>query len=76
MTPQADILAEVLAGLVERVTVDNTENGLCVLRLKARGLSVIVVQLGQKRLQDRGAGATFIPDILGQANGLMSTRSL
>jgi exodeoxyribonuclease V alpha subunit len=28
---------EVLAGLVERVTFHNAENGFCVLRAKARG---------------------------------------
>jgi hypothetical protein len=28
---------EVLAGLVERVTYHNAENGFCVLRAKARG---------------------------------------
>jgi exodeoxyribonuclease V alpha subunit len=28
---------EVLAGLVERVTYHNQENGFCVLRAKARG---------------------------------------
>src|ERR1700719_2798514 len=28
---------EVLAGLVERVTYHNSENGFCVLRVKARG---------------------------------------
>ena len=28
---------EVLAGLVERVTFHNPENGFCVLRIKARG---------------------------------------
>ena len=28
---------EVLAGLVERVTYHNAENGFCVLRTKARG---------------------------------------
>ena len=28
---------EVLAGLVERVTYHNEENGFCVLRTKARG---------------------------------------
>ena len=28
---------EVLTGLVERVTYQNTENGFCVLRVKARG---------------------------------------
>src|SRR5438105_1713835 len=30
-------LQEVLAGLVERVTYHNAENGFCVLRAKARG---------------------------------------
>jgi exodeoxyribonuclease V alpha subunit len=28
---------EVLAGLVDRVAFHNTENGFCVLRVKARG---------------------------------------
>jgi exodeoxyribonuclease V alpha subunit len=28
---------EVLAGLIERVTYHNEENGFCVLRIKARG---------------------------------------
>lgn len=28
---------EVLAGLIERVTFHNAENGFCVLRIKARG---------------------------------------
>jgi hypothetical protein len=28
---------EVLAGLVERVTYHNEDNGFCVLRVKARG---------------------------------------
>ena len=34
-TPSA--ATEVLAGLVERVTFHNEENGFCVLRVKARG---------------------------------------
>ena len=34
-TPSA--ATEVLAGLVERVTFHNDENGFCVLRVKARG---------------------------------------
>jgi hypothetical protein len=38
MKPQPDqSLKEVLAGLVERVTYHNAENGFCVLRIKARG---------------------------------------
>jgi exodeoxyribonuclease V alpha subunit len=34
--PQPDA-GEVLAGLVERVTYYNAENGFCVLRARARG---------------------------------------
>ena len=38
MKPQPESATqEVLAGLVERVTFHNTENGFCVLRAKARG---------------------------------------
>lgn len=35
--PSQDQQREVLAGLVERVTFHNPENGFCVLRVKARG---------------------------------------
>ncbi len=41
-TPQ-----EVLAGLVERVTFHNEENGFCVLRTKARGHRDLVTVVGQ-----------------------------
>jgi hypothetical protein len=37
---------EVLAGLVERVTYHNVENGFCVLRAKARGHRDIVTVVG------------------------------
>ena len=37
---------EVLAGLVERVTVHNAENGFCVLRAKARGRRDLVTKVG------------------------------
>jgi hypothetical protein len=38
MKPQPEpSTQEVLAGLVERVTYHNAENGFCVLRTKARG---------------------------------------
>src|SRR5262244_2031711 len=40
-TPQ-----EVLAGLVERVTYHNTENGFCGLRAKARGHRDVVTVVG------------------------------
>src|SRR3989449_10521202 len=37
---------EVLAGLVERVTFHNAENGFCVLRAKARGHRNVVTVMG------------------------------
>ena len=37
---------EVLAGLVERVTFHNPENGFCVLRVKARGQRDLVAAVG------------------------------
>jgi exodeoxyribonuclease V alpha subunit len=37
---------EVLAGLVERVTYHNAENGFCVLRIKARGHRDVVTVVG------------------------------
>ncbi len=37
---------EVLAGLVERVTFHNTDNGFCVLRIKARGHRDLITVVG------------------------------
>src|SRR5207302_8839557 len=37
---------EVLAGLVERVTYQNAENGFCVVRIKARGRRELVTLVG------------------------------
>src|SRR5262245_24251444 len=37
---------EVLAGLVERVTFHNTENGFCVLRTRARGHRELITVVG------------------------------
>src|SRR5690606_26086055 len=37
---------EVLAGLVERVTFHNPDNGFCVLRVKARGQRDLVTIIG------------------------------
>ena len=37
---------EVLAGLVERVTYHNSENGFCVLRAKVRGHRDVVTVVG------------------------------
>jgi len=39
-------VTEVLAGLVERVTFHNEENGFCVLRIKARGQRELITVLG------------------------------
>ena len=45
MNPQPDT-GEVLAGLVERVTYHNAENGFCVLRVRARGHRNVVTVVG------------------------------
>jgi exodeoxyribonuclease V alpha subunit len=39
-------LADSLAGLVERITYHNVENGFCVLRAKARGHRDVVTVVG------------------------------
>jgi ATP-dependent exoDNAse (exonuclease V) alpha subunit len=47
MKPQVESSTqEVLAGLVERVTFHNSENGFCVLRAKARGHRDLVTVVG------------------------------
>jgi exodeoxyribonuclease V alpha subunit len=47
MKPQPEASdQEVLAGLVERVTYHNVENGFCVLRAKARGHREVVTVVG------------------------------
>ena len=47
MKPQPEASkAEVLAGLVERVTYHNAENGFCVLRAKVRGHRDVVTVVG------------------------------
>ena len=47
MRPQPESSTqEVLAGLVERVTYHNSENGFCVLRAKVRGYRDVVTVLG------------------------------
>jgi hypothetical protein len=45
ISPQPDT-GEVLAGLVERVTYHNAENGFCVLRARARGHRDLVTVVG------------------------------
>jgi hypothetical protein len=44
---------EALAGLVERVTFHNEENGFCVLRVKARGQRDLITVLGHSLSRDR-----------------------
>ena len=46
--PAADVATqpENLAGLVERVTFHNLDNGFCVLRVKARGLRDLITVVG------------------------------
>src|SRR6516225_2156240 len=47
MKPQPEAAnQEVLAGLIERVTYHNVENGFCVLRAKARGHRYLVTVVG------------------------------
>ena len=47
MRPQPELTnGEVLAGLVERVTYHNAENGFCVLRAKVRGHRDVVTVVG------------------------------
>jgi exodeoxyribonuclease V alpha subunit len=45
-TLRASAPTEVLAGLVERVTFHNEENGFCVLQVKARGQRDLITVLG------------------------------
>jgi exodeoxyribonuclease V alpha subunit len=57
---------EVLAGLVERVTFHNEENGFCVLRVKARGQRDLITILGHAAIISAGefirASGTWIND--------------
>ncbi len=46
--------SEVLAGLVERVTFHNSENGFCVLRVKARGQRDLITVLGHAAMISAG----------------------
>ena len=49
---------EVLAGLVERVTYHNTENGFCVLRIKARGHRELITVVGHAAVIAAGEWVT------------------
>jgi len=59
MKPQAEPSThEVLAGLVERVTYHNSENGFCVLRIKARGHRDLVTAVGHAATISAGEWVT------------------
>ena len=45
---------EVLAGLVDRVTFHNSENGFCVLRVKARGQRDLITIVGHAAMISAG----------------------
>lgn len=49
---------EILAGLVERVTFHNPENGFCVLRVKARGQRDLVTTVGHAAMISAGEWIT------------------
>ena len=53
MSSQPDT-GEALAGLVERVTYHNTENGFCVLRARARGHRDVVTVVGHAAVISAG----------------------
>jgi exodeoxyribonuclease V alpha subunit len=57
---------EVLAGLVDRVTFHNAENGFCVLRVKARGQRDLITVLGHAAMISAGefvqASGTWVND--------------
>ena len=64
--PRASTPTEVLAGLVERVTFHNDENGFCVLRVKARGQRDLITVLGHAAMIAAGefvqASGTWVND--------------
>ena len=53
---------EVLAGLVERVTYQNAENGFCVIRVKARGHRDLVTVVGHAARVSAGEWITASGD--------------
>jgi hypothetical protein len=63
MKPQLESSTqEVLAGLVERVTFHNVENGFCVLRAKARGHRELVTVVGHAAIISAGEWITATGD--------------
>src|SRR5438874_9889695 len=62
----ASTATEALAGLVERVTFHNEDNGFCVLRVKARGQRDLITVLGHAAMIAAGefvqASGTWVND--------------
>jgi exodeoxyribonuclease V alpha subunit len=52
--PRTSTPTEVLAGLVDRVTFHNYENGFCVLRVKARGQRDLITLVGHAAMISAG----------------------
>jgi exodeoxyribonuclease V alpha subunit len=52
--PKPSASIEVLAGLVDRVTFHNVENGFCVLRVKARGQRDPIIVVGDAAVISAG----------------------
>jgi hypothetical protein len=64
---------EVLAGLVERVTFHNADNGFCVLRAKARGHRELITVVGHAATINAGQRPTSRPAIQGPLPPLFRT---
>jgi exodeoxyribonuclease V alpha subunit len=63
MKPQQELSPqEVLAGLVERVTFHNADNGFCVLRIKARGHRDLITVIGHAASISAGEWVTASGD--------------
>jgi len=63
MKPQQELSTQkVLAGLVERVTFHNAENGFCVLRIKARGHRDLITVIGHAAMISPGEWVTASGD--------------
>ena len=54
---------EVLAGMVERVTYQNAENGFCVIRVKVRGHRELVTVVGHAAAISAGEWITATSDL-------------
>src|SRR5712672_1024645 len=63
--PRTSTPTEVLAGLVDRVTFHNSENGFCVLRVKARGQRDLITLVGHAAMISAGEFVEAIEKYLG-----------